>query len=57
MQEQLRRAPQPAPAVVGIDEIAIRRGFTYRLVATDLIRRRGEGSRGEGSRLGVKGHV
>ena len=40
MQEQLRRAPQPAPAVVGIDEIAIRRGFTYRLVATDLIRRR-----------------
>lgn len=40
MQEQLRRAPKPAPAVVGIDEIAIRRGFTYRLVATDLIRRR-----------------
>ncbi|MBP8655664.1 MAG: ISL3 family transposase [Kiritimatiellae bacterium] len=40
MQEQLRRTPKPAPAVIGIDEIAIRRGFTYRLVATDLIRRR-----------------
>jgi transposase len=40
MQEQLRRARTPAPAVIGIDEIAIGRRHAYRLVVSDLIRRR-----------------
>ena len=40
MQEQLRRGGQPAPKVVGIDEISIRKGHTYRIVVSDLERRR-----------------
>ena len=40
MQEQLRRTGTPAPQVVGIDEISIRKGHTYRIVVSDLIRRR-----------------
>jgi len=40
MQEQLRRAGTPAPKVVGIDEISIRKGHTYRIVVSDLERRR-----------------
>jgi transposase len=40
MQEQLRRTGIPAPQVVGIDEISIRKGHTYRIVVSDLIRRR-----------------
>jgi transposase len=40
MREQLRRAPKPAPRVVGIDEIAIRKGHTYRIVVSDLERSR-----------------
>jgi transposase len=40
MREQLRRAGNPAPAVIGIDEISIRKGHTYRIVVSDLIRRR-----------------
>jgi len=40
MREQLRRAGKPAPKVVGIDEISIRRGHTYRIVVSDLERRR-----------------
>ena len=40
MREQLRRAGQPAPKVVGIDEISIRKGHTYRIVVSDLERRR-----------------
>jgi transposase len=38
--EQLRRAGSPAPTVIGIDEISIRKGHTYRIVVSDLIRRR-----------------
>lgn len=38
--EQLRRAGTPAPAVIGIDEISIRKGHTYRIVVTDLLRGR-----------------
>jgi transposase len=30
MQEQLRRIGTPAPQVIGIDEISIRKGHTYR---------------------------
>ena len=40
MQEQLRRAGKPAPKVVGVDEISIRKGHTYRIVVSDLERRR-----------------
>ena len=40
MQEQLRRIGTPGPKVIGIDEISIRKGHTYRIVASDLLRRR-----------------
>jgi transposase len=40
MREQLRRAGKPTPNVVGIDEISIRKGHTYRIVVSDLERRR-----------------
>lgn len=40
MREQLRRAGTPAPTVIGIDEISIRKGHTYRIVVSDLLRRR-----------------
>ena len=40
MREQVRRAGTPAPKVVGIDEISIRKGHTYRIVVSDLERRR-----------------
>lgn len=40
MREQLRRAGNPAPRVIGIDEISIRRGHTYRIVVSDLLRKR-----------------
>ena len=40
MREQLRRAGCPAPRVIGIDEISIRKGHTYRIVVSDLLRRR-----------------
>ena len=40
MREQLRRAGTPAPRVIGIDEISIRKGHTYRIVVSDLVRHR-----------------
>jgi len=40
MREQLRRAGNPAPLVVGLDEVSIRKGHTYRIVASDLLRGR-----------------
>ena len=40
MREQLRKTGTPAPQVIGIDEISIRKGHTYRIVVSDLIRRR-----------------
>jgi len=40
MREQLRRAGKPTPKVIGIDEIAIRKGHTYRIIVSDLLRRR-----------------
>jgi transposase len=40
MREQLRRAGTPAPEVIGVDEISIRKGHTYRIVVSDLPRRR-----------------
>lgn len=40
MREQLRRVGTPAPEVLGIDEVSIRKGHTYRIVVSDLLRRR-----------------
>jgi transposase len=40
MAAQLAKAGTPGPQVIGIDEIAIRKGHTYRIVVSDLIRRR-----------------
>ncbi len=40
MREQLRRTGTPAPKAIGIDEISIKRGHTYRIVVSDLLRRR-----------------
>jgi transposase len=40
MREQLRRAGTPGPKVIGIDEVSIRKGHTYRIVVSDLGRRR-----------------
>jgi len=36
MQEQLNRAAKPHPKVIGIDEVSIRKGHTYRIVVSDL---------------------
>ncbi len=40
MREQLRRTGTPGPKVIGIDEISIRKGHTYRIVVSDLERHR-----------------
>ncbi len=40
MEEQLRRNPVVAPGVIGIDEMALRKGHRYRIVVSDLERRR-----------------
>jgi transposase len=40
MREQLRRVGLPGPKVIGIDEISIRKGHTYRIVVSDLLRQR-----------------
>lgn len=40
MQEQMKRRGTPAPEVIGVDEISIRKGHTYRIVVSDLERRR-----------------
>ena len=40
MEEQLRRNPVVALGVIGIDEIALRQGHRYRIVVSDLERRR-----------------
>jgi transposase len=40
MAEQLRPTGIPAPKVIGIDEIALKKGHTYRIVVSDLEQRR-----------------
>ena len=40
MREQLRVAGDPKPRIVGIDEIAIKKGHSYRIVVSDLVARR-----------------
>src|SRR3954447_4797635 len=37
MAEQLRLAGPPAPTVIGIDEIAVGKGHSYRIVVSDLL--------------------
>ena len=38
MRAQLARVGAPRPKTIGIDEISIRKGHTYRIVVSDLIR-------------------
>jgi transposase len=40
MREQLRRAGTPGPQVIGLDEVSLRQGHTYRIVVSDLGRHR-----------------
>lgn len=40
MRAQLARAGTPGPKAIGIDEISIRKGHSYRIVVSDLHRRR-----------------
>ena len=40
MAAQWAKAGTPGPKVIGIDEISIRKGHTYRIVVSDLIRGR-----------------
>jgi len=40
MREQLRRVGTPGPRVIGIDEVSIGKGHQYRIVVSDLLRRR-----------------
>jgi len=40
MREKLRRAGNPKPKTIGIDEISIRKGHSYRIIVTDLERKR-----------------
>jgi transposase len=40
MEAQLKRAGTPAPQVIGVDELAIRKGHSYRIVVSDLVRAR-----------------
>ena len=40
MRAQLKRAGTPGPLVIGVDEISIRKGHTYRIVVSDLLRHR-----------------
>jgi transposase len=48
MREQLRRAGSPGPKVIGVDEISAGRGHRYRIVVSDLLRRRPIGFGGTG---------
>jgi transposase len=40
MRAQLAKAATPGPAVIRIDEIAVRKGHAYRIVVSDLVRER-----------------
>src|SRR5580698_4020154 len=40
MEAQLKRVGTPGPQVIGVDEISIRKGHDYRIVASDLVRGR-----------------
>lgn len=61
MQEQLRRSGKARPKVIGIDEIAIRKGHAYRIVVSDLEKHRpiwfGGRDRSEESMDEFYGHI
>jgi transposase len=40
MRAQVERAGTPGPAAIGVDEIAVRKGHNYRIVVSDLVRKR-----------------
>src|SRR3974390_3885798 len=40
MRAQIERAGTPGPTAIGIDEIAVRKGHNYRIVVSDLARKR-----------------
>ena len=40
MREQLKRAGPPKPQVIGIDEISVRKRHTYRIIVSDIEKRR-----------------
>jgi transposase len=40
MGAQLRRHPPRKPAIIGIDEVSLRKGHVYRIVVSDLVRHR-----------------
>ena len=40
MRAQIERAGTPGPRAIGIDEISIRTGHNYRIVVSDLVRKR-----------------
>ena len=40
MRAQIKRAGTPGPRAIGIDEISIRKGHSYRIVVSDLVRKR-----------------
>src|SRR5208283_4602015 len=40
MRAQIERAGTPGPRAIGIDEISIRKGHNYRIVVSDLVRKR-----------------
>jgi len=48
MQKQVDRAGLPAPRVIGVDELSIRKGHTYRVIVSDLERGRPIWVGGEG---------
>jgi len=48
MTQWLEKTPLPAPNVIGIDEISIRKGHTYRIIVSDLERGRPIWIGGEG---------
>jgi transposase len=40
MAELIRKTGTPAPTIIGVDEVSIRKGHTYRIVVSDLERKR-----------------
>ena len=40
MREQLSRAGEPRPKIIGVDEVSVRKGQQYRIVVSDLLRQR-----------------
>ena len=40
MRAQIERAGTPGPKAIGINEISIRKGHDYRIVVSDLVRKR-----------------